>query len=64
LFATFELRVSTDGTITPKDAIIACCRQVVQDLEDLKRSFQTEWLGKKIVSEGEQERVAREQNNF
>ncbi|QRC93577.1 hypothetical protein JI435_037890 [Parastagonospora nodorum SN15] len=64
LFATFELRVSTDGSITPKDAIIACCRQVVQDLEDLKRSFQTEWLGKKIVSEGEQERVAREQNNF
>jgi len=64
LFATFELRVSTDGSVTPKDAIIKCCREVVQDLEDLKRSFQTEWLGKKIVSEGEQERVAREQNNF
>jgi DNA-directed RNA polymerase II subunit RPB11 len=30
----------------------------------LKQSFQTEWLGKKIVSEGEAERMAREQNNF
>ncbi|KAH8731358.1 DNA-directed RNA polymerase [Phaeosphaeriaceae sp. PMI808] len=64
LFATFELRVSTDGTITPKDAIIKCCKDIVGDLEMLKQSFQTEWLGKKIVSEGEAERMAREQNNF
>ncbi|KAL5121889.1 DNA-directed RNA polymerase II core subunit [Pleosporales sp. CAS-2024a] len=64
LFATFELRVSTDGSITPKDAIIACCHQIIVDLNNLKSSFQTEWLSKKIVSEGEQERLAREQNNF
>jgi DNA-directed RNA polymerase II subunit RPB11 len=64
LFATFELRVSTDGTITPKDAIIKCCRDVVMDLDALKRSFQTEWLGKKIVSEGERERQERDQQNF
>ncbi|KAF2034698.1 RBP11-like subunits of RNA polymerase [Setomelanomma holmii] len=64
LFATFDLRVSTDGSITPKDAIIKCCRDIVGDLEMLKSSFQTEWLGKKIVSEGEAERMAREQNNF
>lgn len=64
LFATFELRVSTDGTITPKEAIIACCKDVVKDLDQLKNSFQTEWLGKKIVSEGEAERMARENNNF
>jgi len=64
LFATFELRVQTDGSITPKDAIIRTCRDVVQDLQRLNDSFQQEWLGKKIVSEGEAERVAREQNNF
>lgn len=64
LFATFELRVSTDGTITPKDAIIKSCRDVIQDLEQLKQSFTTEWLGKRIVSEGEAERMAREQNNY
>jgi DNA-directed RNA polymerase II subunit RPB11 len=64
LFATFELRVSTDGSITPRDAIVQCCKDVVNDLEKLKQSFQTEWLGKKIVSEGEAERLAREQANF
>ncbi|OAL53360.1 RBP11-like subunits of RNA polymerase [Pyrenochaeta sp. DS3sAY3a] len=64
LFATFELRVQTDGTITPKEAIVRACRDIVQDLQRLNDSFQTEWLGKKIVSEGEAERVAREQNNF
>ncbi|KAH7401916.1 DNA-directed RNA polymerase [Phaeosphaeria sp. MPI-PUGE-AT-0046c] len=64
LFATFELRVSTDGTIAPKDAIIKCCRDVIQDLEQLKQSFTTEWLGKRIVSEGEAERMARDQNNY
>jgi DNA-directed RNA polymerase II subunit RPB11 len=64
LFATFELRVSTDGTITPRDAIVQCCKDVVNDLEKLKQSFQTEWLGKKIVSEGEAERLAREQAHF
>jgi DNA-directed RNA polymerase II subunit RPB11 len=64
LFATFELRVSTDGTITPKDAVVACCGDVVKDLNVLKNSFQTEWLGKKIVSEGEAERTARENNTF
>lgn len=64
LFATFELRVSTDGSITPKDAVIRCCREIVADLGVLKSSFTTEWLGKKIVSEGEAERVARENGGY
>ncbi|KAF1953912.1 RBP11-like subunits of RNA polymerase [Byssothecium circinans] len=61
LFATFELRVSTDGTITPKEAVTKCCADIIKDLEVLNRSFQTEWLGKRIVSEGDAERAAREQ---
>ncbi|KAJ4301193.1 DNA-directed RNA polymerase II core subunit [Kalmusia sp. IMI 367209] len=64
LFATFELRVTTDGSITPKDAVVKCCRDVVQDLQMLSNSFQTEWLGKKIVTEGENERTMREQGNY
>ncbi|KAI4678221.1 uncharacterized protein J4E88_006742 [Alternaria novae-zelandiae] len=64
LFATFELRVQTDGSITPKEAVMATCRLVIQDLSKLNESFQTEWLGKRIVSEGEAERQQREQNNF
>jgi DNA-directed RNA polymerase II subunit RPB11 len=64
LFATFELRVTTDGTKTPKEAVILCCQDIVKDLDTLSRSFTTEWLGKRIVSEGEAERVARERNDF
>ena len=60
LLAKFEMRVSTDGTVSPKDAIVRACRDIVQDLEILSRGFTTEWLGKRIVSEGEQEISARE----
>ncbi|KAH7132503.1 DNA-directed RNA polymerase [Dendryphion nanum] len=64
LFATFELRVSTDGSVTPKEAVITACKDIVNELEVLNRSFATEWLGKRIVSEGEQERMARERDNY
>ncbi|KAF1838693.1 RBP11-like subunits of RNA polymerase [Decorospora gaudefroyi] len=64
LFATFELRVQTDGTVTPKEAVMETCRLVIQDLSRLNESFQTEWLGKRIVSEGEVERQQREHNNY
>ncbi|USP79774.1 uncharacterized protein yc1106_07048 [Curvularia clavata] len=64
LFATFELRVQTDGSITPKEAVMKTCREVIADLSKLNDSFQTEWIGKRIVSEGEAERMQREQNNF
>ncbi|CAE7201680.1 hypothetical protein HRS9139_06796 [Pyrenophora teres f. teres] len=64
LFATFELRVQTDGSITPKEAVIRTCTEVITELSKLNDSFQTEWLGKRIVSEGEAERLQREQNNF
>ena len=60
LFATFELRVTTDGTVTPKDAIIKCCQDIVKDLDVLSRSFQTEWLTQRIASETDRERVARD----
>ncbi|KAF2752810.1 RBP11-like subunits of RNA polymerase [Pseudovirgaria hyperparasitica] len=52
LFATFELRVTTDGSITPKDAIVTACKDVVQDLDTLSREFTKEWELKKITAEG------------
>ncbi|KAF2108983.1 DNA-directed RNA polymerase [Lophiotrema nucula] len=64
LFAKFELRISTDGTVSPKDALVNCCKQVIEDLAVLSRSFTTEWLAKRIVTEGDADRNAREQNNY
>ena len=52
LFATFELRVGTDGSMTPKDAVILACRDVVQDLEIIKQEFVKEWELKKIANVG------------
>jgi DNA-directed RNA polymerase II subunit RPB11 len=64
LFATFELRVQTDGSVTPKEAVMKTCANVIGDLQQLNDSFQTEWIGKRIVSEGEAERQQREQRDF
>jgi DNA-directed RNA polymerase II subunit RPB11 len=64
MFAKFDLRITTDGSVTPKDALNKCCKDIISDLNILKGSFQTEWLGKRIMSETDQERMAREQNQF
>lgn len=50
LFAKFELRVQTDGAITPKEALVNCCRQLVGDLEVLSREFTKEYELRKMVS--------------
>lgn len=60
LFAKFELRVTTDGSKTPREAVIKCCEDVVSDLSTLNNSFTTEWVAKRIVTEGERELQARE----
>jgi DNA-directed RNA polymerase II subunit RPB11 len=49
LFATFELRIQTNGEITPKEAIIACCKQLVADLGHVEREFTKEWELRKMV---------------
>jgi DNA-directed RNA polymerase II subunit RPB11 len=64
LFATFELRITTDGSITPKDALVKCCQDIVKDLDQLARSFTTEWLTQRIASETDRERLARERDQF
>lgn len=47
----FDLRVTTDGTMTPKQAVIKCCKEVVIDLDAMKESFTTEWLNFRIARE-------------
>ncbi|KZF26859.1 DNA-directed RNA polymerase II [Xylona heveae TC161] len=54
LIAQFELRVQTDGEVTPKDALVQACRDIVQDLATLSREFTKEWELRKMVSEGQQ----------
>ena len=49
MFASIELRVQTDGTITPKDAVIKACADVVQDLQRLDQEFTKEYELKKIA---------------
>lgn len=50
LFATFELRVQTDGEVTPKEALLNCCKGLVSDLEVLSREFTKEYELRKMVS--------------
>jgi hypothetical protein len=50
LFATFELRVQTDGVVSPKEALVNCCKALVGDLEILSREFTKEYELRKMVS--------------
>lgn len=52
LFATFELRVQTDGEITPKKAVLTACMDIVQDLQRLDQEFTKEFELKKIAGMG------------
>ncbi|KAL9095601.1 MAG: hypothetical protein Q9165_002033 [Trypethelium subeluteriae] len=49
LIPKFDLRVQTDGEITPKDAVLKACRDIVQDLAILSQEFTKEWELKKIA---------------
>jgi len=46
------MRVRTDGSITPQEAIIKACRKVINDLNILSREFTKEWELKKIANTG------------
>ncbi|KAF2090653.1 DNA-directed RNA polymerase II subunit RPB11a [Saccharata proteae CBS 121410] len=52
LFATFDLRLTTDGSVSPRDALIQSCRDVVNELEILAREFTKEMELKKIAKAG------------
>ncbi|KZZ94082.1 DNA-directed RNA polymerase, RBP11-like protein [Ascosphaera apis ARSEF 7405] len=48
-----ELRVQTDGTITPKAALVGACNELVKDLGSLSREFTKEFELRKITGAGE-----------
>ncbi|MCJ1449366.1 MAG: DNA-directed RNA polymerase II core subunit [Stictis urceolatum] len=52
LFSKFELRVQTDGEITPRAALVQACRDLVNDLGTLSREFTKEWELRKMAGDG------------
>ncbi|KAF9883194.1 DNA-directed RNA polymerase II core subunit [Aspergillus nanangensis] len=55
LVPKFILRVQTDGEITPKDAVIAACHELVRDLGILSREFTKEYELRKMVGATQQQ---------
>ena len=50
LFAKVELRVQTDGSITPKEAVVTCCKKLVADLGQFSREFTKEFELRKMIA--------------
>lgn len=55
LVPKFELRVQTDGEITPKEAVITACHDLVKDLGILSREFTKEFELRKMVGGAQQQ---------
>lgn len=45
----FILRIQTDGTLTPRAALMQTCKDLVNDLSILSREFTKEWELRKMV---------------
>ncbi|KAK5164068.1 DNA-directed RNA polymerase II core subunit [Saxophila tyrrhenica] len=52
LFAVFKLRVQTDGEVSPKEAVVQACQELVKELQILDQEFTKEWELKKIAGGG------------
>ncbi|EEH04340.1 DNA-directed RNA polymerase II [Histoplasma capsulatum var. duboisii H88] len=59
LVPKFILRVQTDGQITPKEAVITACHELVKDLGSLSREFTKEYELRKMVGAGAQQQNAQ-----
>ncbi|KAL1983910.1 hypothetical protein VTN96DRAFT_9763 [Rasamsonia emersonii] len=55
-----ELRVQTDGQITPKEALLAACHDTVKDLGTLSREFTKEFELRKMVGATQQQNGVQE----
>ncbi|KAL6716266.1 DNA-directed RNA polymerase II core subunit [Lecanora helva] len=51
LVSKFELRVQTDGTLTPRAALMQTCKDLINDLNILSREFTKEWELRKMVGD-------------
>lgn len=52
LFAVFNMRVQTDGEVSPKDAVVQACKDLVAELQTLDQELTKEWELKKIATQG------------
>ncbi|KAF2433295.1 DNA-directed RNA polymerase II subunit RPB11a [Tothia fuscella] len=52
LTPAFDLRVTTDGSVTPKEAVKRACGDIITELNVLSREFTKEWELKKIANMG------------
>ena len=52
LCSKFELRIQTDGTLTPRAALTQTCKDLINDLNILSREFTKEWELRKMVGDG------------
>ena len=48
----FILRIQTDGSLTPRAALVQSCKELVNDLSILSREFTKEWELRKMVGDG------------
>lgn len=60
LVPKFELRVQTDGEITPKEAVITACHELVKDLGIFAREFTKEYELRKMVGATQQQNGTHE----
>ncbi|KAK6071796.1 DNA-directed RNA polymerase ii subunit rpb11 [Seiridium cupressi] len=51
------IRVQTDGTISPKDAMVEVCKQLIGAYGQLAREFTREYELRKMVSAGNQDQA-------
>lgn len=60
------LRVQTDGSITPREAVSKACRDLITDLDKVKQEFTKEWELKKIarMAEGEEDEQTNGLNGY
>ena len=49
LVPKFELRIQTDGTITPKQALLSACKGFVTDIQSLSQKITWEWELSKVA---------------
>ncbi|KAJ5806221.1 DNA-directed RNA polymerase II subunit [Penicillium pulvis] len=57
LTPNFELRVQTDGEITPRAAVIATCNVLIKELGQLSREFTKEYELRKMANAANQQQA-------
>ncbi|KAJ5975280.1 hypothetical protein N7481_008987 [Penicillium waksmanii] len=60
LTPNFQLRVQTDGEVTPRDAVINACQALIKDLGILSREFTKEYELRKMANAANQQQAAVE----